>query len=855
MAGTRNNTFIQPDSFSGSSDQLLNDIGIAWIIDENGDVTFENPITLLSKPEDWLLGTNETAASTKALKYVELQPCFQSTGSNNSLIPVYTIPGRFYGFASGSGGSVVDDQHWKAYLMGGTYAEESFPGIYSEAERRTLGFDYVTPYTQEENLLVDNTSNLAKVGSSNVYHLAEMSDYEGRQTELMLPSVELCKLGSSSLDSVPDVYNFVSLDGAIEDLNDLANETKSMDAPSGSSGYGEYLVTGSKTEFSSSTSTAASLQKNLCYTNPQNWLQTNAITECQAPYYIKIEFPAALQGSESDPGSEDTDLRGIFGDSSFKADLLNMLRIAFVDSPTAGGTTFSKRTQYTDHTDVFPNSNGSANLKSLDLMEALRSYYNNSPSSTNLYFVDSEDGYTNDNNKLQISPSDSMRFIKASQTMSVISKLSGFIDTNEHTLPIADTTDGKDAFYSWLINRGEPNYSETVAFRIEKKKAGNVIQNIWMFNNVESGALTYYDSQIKYGDEYEYSIYAYTVSAGIKYRMKDLVIGKNISDLGEDGHCLQFYNPYSGENADQLFSRLDTTSSDHGALNTIESTFADNSQAVIDHPFVADFNLEYTPEVQVYEVPLFTNTTSVIDNPAPGLDVIPFQKVDNSQTIGFLTRVESFEPSSVFPSIITESDAKYQEKYFTNRSITASTPLEDDSISPTTTLEIYKTLNKPTALTDLSENLYKTITLDNTTHVFYDQVNTNKKYYYVFRLLNERGFAGPPSPVIEAEIVSDGGYKFATFEDLSEEDIAEKSPLTPSKSFKKLLQVVPALQQLTMDAPDVDFTAPAKDALDKIKVGSLDDSVFDKTFKLRLTSKKTGKKIDVNLTFNLDRGA
>ena len=566
---------------------------------------------------------------------------------------------------------------------------------------------------------------------------------------------------------------------------------------------------------------------------------------------IKIEFPAALTGSTA----ANTELRGIFGDSSFKADLLNMLRIAFVDSPTAGSTTFSKRTEYTSDIDVFPNSNGSANLKSLDLMEALRSYYNNSPSSTNLYFVDSEDGYTNDNNKLQISPSDSMRFIKASQTMSVISKLSGFIDTNEHTLPIADTSDGKDAFYSWLINRGEPSYSETMAFRVEKKKAGVVIQNIWMFNDVKSGALTYYDSQIKYGDEYEYSIYAYTVSAGIKYRMKDLIIGKNISDLGEDGHCLQFYNPYSGENADQLFSRLDTTSSDHGALNTIESTFADNSQAVIDHPFVADFNLEYTPEVQVYEVPLFTNTTSVIDNPAPGLDVIPFQKVDNSQTIGFLTRVESFEPSSVFPSIITESDAKYQEKYFTNRSIAATTPLEDGSVSPTTTLEIYKTLNKPTTLTDLSENLYKTITLDNTTHVFYDQVNTNKKYYYVFRLLNERGFAGPPSPVIEAEIVSDGGYKFATFEDLSEEDIAEKSPLTPSKSFKKLLQVVPALQQLTMDAPDVDFTAPAKEALDKITVGSLDDSVFDKTFKLRLTSKKTGKKIDVNLTFKLDRGA
>jgi hypothetical protein len=128
------------------------------------------------------------------------------------------------------------------------------------------------------------------------------------------------------------------------------------------------------------------------------------------------------------------------------------LRIAFADSSPAGATNFSNRTQYTDHTDVFPNFNGSTNLKSLDLMETLRSYYNNSPASTSLYFIDSEDDYTNNNNRLQISPSDSMRFVKASQTMSVISMLSGFINTNEHTSPIEETTKGKDAFYSWSGN-------------------------------------------------------------------------------------------------------------------------------------------------------------------------------------------------------------------------------------------------------------------------------------------------------------------------------------------------------------------------------------------------------------------
>ena len=39
--------------------------------------------------------------------------------------------------------------------------------------------------------------------------------------------------------------------------------------------------------------------------------------------------------------------------------------------------------------------------------------------------------------------------------------------------------------------------------------------------------------------------------------------------------------------------------------------------------------------------------------------------------------------------------------------------------------------------------------------------------------------------------------------------------------------------------------------LANVAVGKADDTIWNKTFKLRLTSKKTGKKIDFNLTYNL----
>ena len=171
---------------------------------------------------------------------------------------------------------------------------------------------------------------------------------------------------------------------------------------------------------------------------------------------------------------------------------------------------------------------------------------------------------------------------------------------------------------------------------------------------------------------------------------------------------------------------------------------------------------------------------------------------------------------------------------------------------------------KPRQIKDFKEHLYKTISLKikNTeeylsTYVFYDKVNTNKKYYYLMRFLSDHGHAGPLSPVIESEIVNDGGYKYSLFDNLYDQDLDESHPTSPSMVFKKLMHILPATSQLFLQSDGVNFSAPASEALedDLVKVGTTDDSIFGQRFKIRLTSKKTGKKIDLNLTFNLDDGS
>jgi len=151
----------------------------------------------------------------------------------------------------------------------------------------------------------------------------------------------------------------------------------------------------------------------------------------------------------------------------------------------------------------------------------------------------------------------------------------------------------------------------------------------------------------------------------------------------------------------------------------------------------------------------------------------------------------------------------------------------------------------------------KTVLKDISTSIdalFYDKIETNKKYYYVMRFLNERGEPGHFTPIHCAELINDGGYLYPKFDTLFPKDLeADKKSINTTKDFKKLFNLVPNIQQLLLDDGGVDYNKPANSQKQKIKVGLVEHAIWDKTFKIRLTSKKTGKKIDLNITYKLSR--
>ena len=125
----------------------------------------------------------------------------------------------------------------------------------------------------------------------------------------------------------------------------------------------------------------------------------------------------------------------------------------------------------------------------------------------------------------------------------------------------------------------------------------------------------------------------------------------------------------------------------------------------------------------------------------------------------------------------------------------------------------------------------------------------------MFRTLNKRGIPGYISEIYEAELVDDGGFKFSIFDALFEEELDERDKFytAPSKSFKKLFMLQPNINQMALDISSTNFENPSYEEANTIDVGheALQETIWNKTFKLRLTSKKTGKKMDLNITYKI----
>ena len=310
---------------------------------------------------------------------------------------------------------------------------------------------------------------------------------------------------------------------------------------------------------------------------------------------------------------------------------------------------------------------------------------------------------------------------------------------------------------------------------------------------------TYYDTQIKYGQKYTY------------------VFKKVI---------LVFGNEYK--------------------YNNVE--FINNSQG---------FNLEFENKISIKAlvVPYSFEglTVSVVDKPpvSPDISFYPVKGVRNKVKILLNTNFGDFYDK---PVEILDSDRGYiEEEYFGqtgenltyNQIVSQNKKIRYKSDDMIDRYELFRISEKPESYKDFNNNA---ITIDpdiGSAGYFEDEILTNQKYYYCARSLDIHNNISNPTYIFELEMVDNNGQIY-----LRQNVFAFKaSKPTYLKDGRRFIYIEPSFQQVALEtevSPPSNIDESPEDSI--LGVDGV-NKVWTKTFKLRVTSKKTGKKMDLNLTF------
>jgi hypothetical protein len=370
--------------------------------------------------------------------------------------------------------------------------------------------------------------------------------------------------------------------------------------------------------------------------------------------------------------------------------------------------------------------------------------------------------------------------------------------------------------YSDVFNKKE-SYTEPLLVKIQKRKDGALIQTYY-FNNDSSDLLSFYDTQIKENTEYEYIFSYYLLAIGTSYEYE---------------------------------------------INDNKKTFIKNLKNVIyvfEVPLLPDSTVATTVK---------TKTEPVFYPPAtPTVQPIPYKDIKNQ--IKFVIQ-KNIDQYTQLPIRMTDSDKIYFDKMQTvdgeinlNKQIKFSSFIVDTEYGNSnadeflsTNYEIFKLDREPYSYKDFYGKLYKTIDTD----TFVETLEYNKKYYYTIRevftyrtSVNEepqRAWSNP-SYVIEVQVINNSGVYYPI---IKAHEFKEDNEHSKAKQFKKFLFIEPSYSQNLFDGSSLPDKAGATNEKDtrtaprNIKLGVDPKKVWDKKFKIRLTSRQTGKKIDINYSF------
>jgi len=295
-----------------------------------------------------------------------------------------------------------------------------------------------------------------------------------------------------------------------------------------------------------------------------------------------------------------------------------------------------------------------------------------------------------------------------------------------------------------------------------------------------------YDTQLKYGNYYEYIVTAYQVVIGSEYQY----------------------------------------------VNTSKS------------PNSLSFNAVSCPILKLVETPYFNKVVYIKDSPPIEPDVrLVFYK-DVSNVIKFMLNSQ-VSTKYALPILIEPQDGKIFEDIRIAQQ--SKKMIRFESEDPPQYFEMFRIENKPKSYSDFTNNLrfkilprFKSYAGD-----VVDTIEPNKKYYYIFRVSDVHGHVSNPTNCFEIEVVNDNGKIFPIINIINFE---QQSYENKTKQLKRFMHIKPSTIQKTVALKDENDMSSAVN--NEIVLGSESDSLWGKKLKVRVKSKLSNKMIDFNISFN-----
>ena len=280
----------------------------------------------------------------------------------------------------------------------------------------------------------------------------------------------------------------------------------------------------------------------------------------------------------------------------------------------------------------------------------------------------------------------------------------------------------------------------------------------------------------------------------------------------------------------------------------------ENGDAGTNGKFVA-VEVYHEPSLQLVEVPIHEHTGRIMDKPPlwPDIQLVPYKGINDKILVTGNGNVGDYH---LQPITIEPTDQALWDKARKVQDLLPDEPIHFGADDHPAFFEMYRCDFHPSAYTDFAGKRIARVSSDvsaetaqnATAASWIENVEPNRKYYYTFRVVDNHGHISNPTPIYQVEMMDDKG---SIFLDVEIVPLADRVPRDVSKGMKRFMQLVPTMQQSLLNREDSGI-AEADSVLGttSVKLGNTDDSIWGKKFRIRLTSKSTGKKIDFDVKFD-----